>query len=288
MPSLTLAERASLVGPLDYKVLKTIYSLHRNHEWIRTSELVEETGLSLRELQPVLVKLYDLRLLSKQIVTGEHSYRITFTALDILAIKKLYVDKVLKSLGIVIGVGKESEVYMGYNFSDEPVVVKFHRVGKRSYKNIRKIRNISKNKDWSIISVENAEKEYHALSCIKKNYGYVPEPFSNAYNAVVMELVEGNELYRSELDDPRGVLDQIISTVRIAYNECKMIHGDLSEYNVLVRDNTAYVIDWPQWSSTDNEDLLVRDIDHILAYFIKRYGIEENTEKILEYIKGKT
>jgi len=287
MPSLTLAERASLVGPLDYKILKTIYSLHSNHEWIMTSELVEETGLRLNELQPVLLRLYNLRLLSKQIISGEYSYRITFTALDILAIKKLYVEKVLKNLGIVIGVGKESEVYVGYNFNDEPLVVKFHRVGKRSYKNVRKIRNIQKDKDWTVISAENAEREYQALECVKKNYGYVPQPYGRAYNAVAMELVESRELYKSELTNPEEILDQILSTIRIAYNECKMIHGDLGEYNVLVKDGTAYVIDWPQWASPENEDLLMRDVDHILAYFYKKYEIDKDVDAVIDYIKGK-
>ena len=286
MPSLTLAERASLVEPLDYKVLKTIFSLHRNHEWIRTSELVNETGLELRELQPVLVKLYDLRLLSKQIITGENSYRITFSGLDILAIKKLYVDKVLKSLGIVIGVGKESEVYIGYNFNDEPIIVKFHRVGKRSYKNIRKIRNIGRDKDWTIITVDNAEKEFKALTCIKKNYGNVPTPYGYAYNAVAMEYIEGKELYKTDVENPKEILDQILGTIRIAYQNCGMVHGDLSEYNVLVKDGTAYVIDWPQWSNDD--ELLARDIDHILAHFVKKYGIEVDFDKVIEYIKGRT
>lgn len=288
MVILTLAEKAALVGPLDYKVLKTIYRESNNYEYIPYSMLIEKLGLLNRELDETLAKLYNLRLVSKQKISKEFGYRLTFAGLDILAIKKLYSDKILKRLGIVVGEGKESNVYFGYNFSDEVIIVKFHRVGKTSYKNIRKIRGITYKKSWIEITVENAKREYEALKCISDNYGNVPKPYGYAYNAVVMEYIQGNELYRTELSDPESVLQEILSTIRIAYNYCeKTIHGDLSEYNVIIgEEGKAYVIDWPQWQK-DNEDLLLRDLTNILYYFNKKYGIYKSLDDIINYVKGK-
>ena len=288
MAILTLAEKASLIGPLDYTALKLIFKNSSNYEYVPYSVLLEESGLLNRELDETLTKLYNLRLISKEKVTKEPGYRLTFTGLDILAIKKLYTDKVLKNLGIVIGEGKESNVYFGYNFSDEVIIVKFHRVGKTSYKNIRKIRGIPYKKSWIEITVENAEREYEALKCVSDNYGNVPKPYGYAYNAVAMEYIQGNELYRASLFDPESALQDILSTIRIAYNYCnKIVHGDLSEYNVIINnEGKAYVIDWPQWQR-DNEDLLLRDLTNILYYFHKKYDIYKSLDDVINYVKGK-
>lgn len=288
MAVLTLAEKTSLVGPLDYKALKVIYDNSYNYEYIPYSVLLDELGLLNRELDETLLKLYNLRLISKEKVTKEYGYRLTFSGLDILAIKKLYNSNVLKSLGIIVGEGKESNVYFGYNFSDETLVVKFHRIGKNSYKNIRKIRGIRQKESWIKLTVDNAEREYRALECISNNYGIVPKPYGFAYNTVVMEYIQGAELSRVNLQNPENALQDILSTLRIAYGYCdKMVHGDLSEYNVLLsEDNKAYVIDWPQWQR-DNEDLLKRDIINILYHFNKKYDIYKSLDEAINYIKGK-
>ncbi|BFH73256.1 hypothetical protein SJAV_12000 [Sulfurisphaera javensis] len=287
MVVLTLAERASLIGPLDYKVLKTVYELNSNYEYVPYSAISEELGLLDRELKEVLLKLYDLRLLSKERILKEIGYRLTFTGLDILAIKKLYATKILKNLGIIIGEGKESNVYFGYNFSDETVIVKFHRIGKNSYKNIRKIRGIKYKEDWIKLTVKNAEREYKALDCLYNNFGNVPKPYGQAYNAIVMEYVQGTELYRTNISNPEEVLQDILSTLRIAYTYCdKIVHGDLSEYNVLIsEEGKPYIIDWPQWKRED-EDLLIRDVTNILYYFNKKYDIYKDINQVINYIKG--
>lgn len=286
MAILTLAEKASLIGPLDYKVLKTIYDLQSTHEYIPFSKINERIGLLERELNTVLLKLYNLRLLSKEKIRNEFAYRLTFSGLDVLAIKKLYTNNVLKSLGIIVGEGKESNVYFGYDFSDNTIIVKFHRIGKNSYKNIRKIRGIIEKEDWIRLTVENAEREYKALQCISQNYGNVPKPLGYAYNAIAMEFIEGTELYRSTIDDAEQVLNDILSTVRIAYKYCGLIHGDLSEYNVIVnKENKAYVIDWPQWQ-TNNDELLERDLVNIIYYFNKKYNVYKELEEVIKYIKG--
>ncbi|QIW23067.1 serine/threonine protein kinase [Sulfolobus sp. S-194] len=287
MAVLTLAERASLVGSLDYKVLRTIYELNSSYEYVPYSIIINKLGLLERELKEVLLKLYNLKLVSKERVLKEIGYRITFTGLDTLAIKKLYASKVLNKLGIIIGEGKESNVYFGYDFSDETIIVKFHRVGRTSYKNIRKIRGIKYKEDWIKLTIENAEREFSALSCLINNYANVPKPLGQAYNAVVMEYIQGNELYRTNLNNPEEVLEEIISNVRIAYQYCgKLVHGDLSEYNILIReDGKPYIIDWPQWKK-DDEDLLFRDLTNILYYFNKKYEIYKDIDQVINYIKG--
>ncbi|MFP3163098.1 MAG: RIO1 family regulatory kinase/ATPase [Acidianus sp.] len=288
MPSLTLAEKASLVLPEDYLVLKTFVELKDKYEYLTEEELKDRLNFTDTELRISLEKLRNLRAISWDIITGKRAYKITFTGLDILAIKMLYVNKILNRLGLIIGEGKESNVYYGYDFDNNTIIVKFHRVGNSSYKNARKLRGYREKRSWISITLDNAKNEYIALKCLSENLAKVPKPLGYAYNAVAMEYIEGPSLLKAELNNPKEVLDSIIGSLRIAYLYCnKMVHGDLSPYNIIIGDNESpYIIDWPQWKQ-DDDNLLNRDINNIISFFSKKYNITEDLNYIMDFIKGK-
>ncbi len=288
MPSLTLAEKSSLVLPEDYLILKTLVELKDKNEYLTEDELKDKLSFTDKELRISLEKLKNLRAISWDIIAGKRSYKITFTGLDILSIKMLYVNRILNKLGLTIGEGKESVVYYGYDFDNNTIIVKFHRVGNTSYKNARKLRGYNERKSWISITLDNAKNEYYALKCLSENLAKVPKPLGYAFNAVAMEYIEGPSLLKAELNNPKEVLDEIIGSLRIAYLYCnKMVHGDLSPYNIIIGENESpYIIDWPQWKQDDNE-LLNRDINNILSFFSKKYGISEDLNYIMNFIKGK-
>ncbi|MQL54594.1 RIO1 family regulatory kinase/ATPase [Acidianus ambivalens] len=288
MPSLTLAEKASLVLPEDYLVLKTFVELKDKYEYLTEEELKDRLNFTDTELRISLEKLRNLRAVSWDIITGKRAYKITFTGLDILAIKMLYVNKILNRLGLIIGEGKESNVYYGYDFDNNTIIVKFHRVGNSSYKNARKLRGYRGKRSWISITLDNAKNEYIALKCLSENLAKVPKPLGYAYNAVAMEYIEGPSLLKAELNKPKEVLDSIIGSLRIAYLYCnKMVHGDLSPYNIIIGDNESpYIIDWPQWRQ-DDDNLLNRDVNNIISFFSKKYNITEDLNYVMAFIKGK-
>jgi RIO kinase 2 len=90
-----------------------------------------------------------------------------------------------------------------------------------------------------------------------------------------MSMVRGVTMNRAVLDDPIGTLAAILSMVRKAYT-LGAIHGDLSEFNVMVGDTEITLIDWPQWVSSTHPnapDILRRDVENIIGYFYRKYGI---------------
>ncbi|BDC19105.1 RIO1 family regulatory kinase/ATPase [Acidianus sp. HS-5] len=289
MPSLTLAEKTSLVLPEDYSILKTFVELKDKYEYLTEDELKNRLNFTDSELRISLEKLRGLKAISWDIIAGKRAYKITFTGLDILSIKMLYVNKVLNRLGLIIGEGKESNVYYGYDFDNNTIIAKFHRVGNTSYKNARKLRGYNERKNWISITLDNAKNEYTALKCLSENLAKVPKPLGYAFNAVVMEYIEGPSLLKAELNNPKEVLDEILGSLRIAYLYCnKMVHGDLSPYNIIIGGNgSPYIIDWPQWKQDDN-GLLDRDINNIISFFNKKYDISEDLNYIMNFIKGKT
>jgi len=68
-----------------------------------------------------------------------------------------------------------------------------------------------------------------------------------------------------------------------------LIHGDLSEYNILVKDGKLFIIDVGQSVLLDHpmaEEFLHRDVKNIINYFSK-YGVKADFEKVMKEIKGK-
>jgi RIO kinase 1 len=62
--------------------------------------------------------------------------------------------------------------------------------------------------------------------------------------------------------------------MRVLYQECKLIHADLSEYNMLFYQKEVFVIDVSQSVEHDHPhalDFLRRDITNINDFFKKRF-----------------
>ncbi|MEM4076732.1 MAG: serine/threonine protein kinase, partial [Metallosphaera sp.] len=139
MNSLTLAERVAVTDKLDYTVLRYLIENRERFEFIPKDVLKDDLGLSDKELQISILRLIKNGALLKKKIRGKDSFSITFTGLDIVATKSLYSKKIVKNLGIIIGEGKESRVMFGYDFEGNTVVVKYHRIGRKSFK--KKIEN---------------------------------------------------------------------------------------------------------------------------------------------------
>ena len=61
--------------------------------------------------------------------------------------------------------------------------------------------------------------------------------------------------------------------MRILYQKCKLVHADLSEYNLLYWDNKVYIIDVSQSVEHDHPhslDFLRRDIFNINEFFRRK------------------
>lgn len=66
---------------------------------------------------------------------------------------------------------------------------------------------------------------------------------------------------------------EVVKIMRVLYQECKLIHADLSEYNMLYYEEKVYVIDVSQSVEHDHPsalDFLRRDITNINDFFGKR------------------
>ena len=85
----------------------------------------------------------------------------------------------------------------------------------------------------------------------------------------------------------------ITKFISVLYNDCDLVHSDLSEYNILVRDNSKndiVVIDVGQAVLLEHPmsmEFFKRDIENITNYF-RRYGLKEDPQKVIDKIIDKT
>ena len=95
-----------------------------------------------------------------------------------------------------------------------------------------------------------------------------------------------------KLVNPERVLREILRNVRRAYVKACVVHADLSEYNILLKnDGHVLIIDWPQAVTMEHPnagELLERDVTNVLSFFSRRFQVRATPEKVLKYVSGKT
>jgi RIO kinase 2 len=278
----------------DFKILQAIEQQMKNYEYAPTEAINNQTELLLQEIDyrlPILIKKGLLQGWRGQ-YTG---YNLTTAGYDTLAINALVKADVIDAFGKTLGVGKESDVYDALTPDERRVALKFHRLGRTSFKKTKRKRNYtikySYTPDWHHRSRIAAKKEYTALKLLYPKGVSVPEPIKQNRHVLVMGMIEGAELYHyPELADAQAVYKDILINVKVAYQDAHLIHGDLSPFNIILQPNQQIlIIDWPQNVSTKHpnaKQLLERDLRNVLTYFQRKYGLKNRLKDDLTYIRN--
>ena len=293
MSTVHMAVRAiRKLEPEDFHILQALEQQMKNYEFAPKDAIQNQAQIPFSELD------YRLPLFMKKgLVQGWRGkylgYRLTTAGHDLLAMNALVNANVITALGKPLGVGKESDVYEAIAPDETQVALKFHRIGRTSFKKTKLKRNYTVKynytPDWHHQSQISAKKEYDALKLLYKNGVCVPKPIMQNRHIVVMSMIEGAELFRNpELEDARATYNEILDNLKIAYQTVKMIHGDLSPYNIIVQpDQKVLIIDWPQNVSTKHpcaKELLERDLQNVLTYFERKYSFTDKLEDALTYV----
>jgi RIO kinase 2 len=259
----------------------------KRYEWVPLDSLQQATELSESEVNYRLSRLIRWGMVRFNAVPYD-GYALVFGGYDTLALTTLTKKGVISALGTKIGEGKESVVFDALGLG--PVAIKFHRIGLRSFNTARVNREYMPETGccpWLLASRLSAEREYAALKILHPKVS-VPLPIGQNRNAVVMALIDGPNLSRYRLPDPKETLDEILANVRAAY-QAGVIHADLSEYNILIENGKCVIIDWPQWMETSHQNaiaILERDISNILAFFVRKYKLECDPGEALRCVTG--
>jgi len=276
----------------DFRVLQVIETAMSKHDFVPKEQIAKFTKLNLaRDTDFRLNRLNKLGLIYQ--MRGAYvGYTLNYAGYDCLAINALVKAEVLEAFGKPLGVGKEADVYDALNPKGERIAVKFHRLGRISFRQtIRKRGYVTEHASWLFQSRLAAEKEFEALKLVFPHGVAVPEPISQNRHVIVMGMIEGAELAEWKgILKPEKVLREILRNVRKAYLKAGVIHADLSEYNVILKPNMhILIIDWPQYVTRKHPNadrLLTRDVENILQYFKRKHMLKVELKEALAYVTG--
>lgn len=282
-----LAETFLSLSKVDLSVLGSIEAGMRDYEWVPLPEISRLSGVSPRKAEYRLRILSDAKLIIKTTIHYE-GYQIDFDAYDLLALSDLVERDFVKCIGGKVGVGKESVVYDA--LGENPLVIKFHRQGRTSFKHVRRARDHLKDiprVPWLYAASLAARHEFQVMKRLYPDVS-IPKPVAISRHALVMEFLSGDQLNRVILSNPQECLEIILDEVRKTY-EKGIVHADLSEFNVIVKEADLKIIDWPQAVDINHpsaNELLKRDVGNILRFFERRYRIDMPLEDALSIVKA--
>ncbi|KAL5524307.1 RIO1 [Sanghuangporus sanghuang] len=126
-----------------------------------------------------------------------------------------------------------------------------------------------------------AEKEMRNLRRLATAGIPCPAPIEVRENVLVMEFLGDEEGWASpRLKDAeipeseyRRLYEDLVLIVRRLFHDCRLVHADLSEYNILYHANSLYIIDVSQSVEHDHPhafDFLRKDISNVEDYFSRR------------------
>ncbi len=279
--------------PEDFMALSAIESAMSRYEYAPEDVIPRLSKLTQRELHYHLARLIQLGLV-QQWVGPYTGYALNTAGYDCLSINALVKAKVLEAFGKPLGVGKEADVYDALSPEGRRVAVKFHRLGRTSFRQTRRKRGYiahQRRVSWLYQSRLAAEKEFEALKLVYPLDVAVPEPIQKNRHVIVMGMIEGTELYNYlEFPDPEKVFNEILLHVRKAYLEAGVIHADLSEFNIILKpDWHILIIDWPQYVRVDHpnaDQLLKRDVRNVVRFFRRKHGVKVKLEEVFTIVKG--
>jgi RIO kinase 2 len=276
----------------DIRILQVIETSMSQYEFVPKEVIAKFSKYSMEETDFRLSRLNKMRLIRK--TKGAYvGYTLNYAGYDCLAMNALVKAGVLEALGKPLGVGKEADVYDALNPKGERIAVKFHRLGRISFRQTKRKRGYTAEKaNWLFQSRLAAEREFQALKIVFPCGVAVPKPISQNRHVIVMGMIEGAELAEwREIPAPENVLKEILRNVRKTYLKAGVVHADLSEYNIILKpDMHVLIIDWPQYVTREHpnaQQLLMRDVKNILQFFERKHMLKAKLDEAMMYVTGK-
>ncbi|CAD6264863.1 unnamed protein product [Miscanthus lutarioriparius] len=194
---------------------------------------------------------------------------------------------VFNNINGCISTGKEANVYHATKTDGQELAIKVYKTSVLVFKDrdryvqgdYRFRHGYCKHNPRKMVKTW-AEKEMRNLLRVRAAGIRCPVPLLLRLHVLVMEFIGKGGWAAPRLKDAalsddklRESYFEIITTMRTLYQKCKLVHGDLSEYNILYFEGHLYIIDVSQSVDLDHPsalDFLKEDCLHVSDFFKKR------------------
>mmetsp|Transcript_2621 Transcript_2621/g.3546 ORF Transcript_2621/g.3546 Transcript_2621/m.3546 type:complete len:279 (+) Transcript_2621:57-893(+) len=249
-----------------FRVLTAIEQGMKNHEFVSLPLIESLANLKRSNTFKVVQHLLKHKCVFH---TGKNysGYALTYMGYDYLALRVFMKRGHVKKVVCQIGVGKESDIYICESgdlkdengetvHKGEPIVIKFARLGRTSFRTIKNNRDYLKNRaaqSWLYMSRIASLKEYAFMKALHEREFPTPVPIDANRHGIVMSLVKAYPMVHVKgLINTEQVYHRLIELI-IRFAEHGLVHGDFNEFNLMINeDEEVTVIDFPQMVSTSH------------------------------------
>ncbi len=239
------------------------------------------------------------KLISRKRMKSEEDRKVGSDIFDKRTLETLYKlanKNYLDILNGEISTGKEANVLKGLK-DDEYFAVKIYRIATSDFKKMNfyidgdprfNIRHHNKRQlisSWVLKEYKNLER----LSTANVN---VPKPITALENILILEFIgdkNGIPAKTVKYQKPKdidGFIEKLLDETYKFINDAKLVHGDLSVYNVMNFNEEPVIIDVSQSVISDHpiaKQLLERDIENLYNDF-KKLGSKISISEIESHI----
>ncbi len=212
------------------------------------------------------------------------------------ALYKLVQDGYIDAFGGPLSTGKEANVYLAQGPESE-VAVKVYRINASDFRTMRdyldgdpRFEGIGSDKKKVVVAW--TKKEFANLKRARAAGVRVPDPIAVQRNVLVMEFLgrDGERAHRLnevDVENPETAYEVVREYMRRLY-DAGLVHGDLSEYNLVIHEGELAVLDLGQAVTVHHpnyRDFLERDCRNVASFF-SRQGADVTTEDLLSFVTG--
>lgn len=195
-------------------------------------------------------------------------------------LKKRIIDEIHG----VVNSGKESRIYWGLDKDGNELAVKVYLTSSAEFRK-GMVKYIEGDPRFKHIRRGTrpliylwAKKEFKNLHQARRSEVKVPTPIAVKKNVLLMEFIGKNGtsaplLKNYQLKKPQKVYHTIIEYLSQLYQRAKLVHGDISEYNIMIRHESPVIFDMSQSVSIKHplaDTLLYRDIYNLNRFFTRQ------------------
>uniref|UniRef100_F1KTQ0 Serine/threonine-protein kinase RIO2 n=1 Tax=Ascaris suum TaxID=6253 RepID=F1KTQ0_ASCSU len=277
-----------------FRVLTSVEMGMKNHELVPLQLIAAIAGIHRGAVARILSDLQKNSLVLYERGKRYDGHRLTNLGYDFLALKALCSRGIVGSVGNQIGVGKESDVFIGGDPDLNDVVLKFHRLGRISFRKLKEKRdyhNRRKSCSWIYLARLAATKEFAFLKALHDRNFPVPRPIDVCRHLLVMSFIDGHTFCNVKAVDNVGELYEKLMCLIVRLAKYGLIHGDFNEFNLMLDSKgEPVIIDFPQMVSVDHPNATFyfqRDVDCVRTFFKRRFEYESELYPKFEDVKRK-
>ncbi len=203
-----------------------------------------------------------------------------FDGSTVMAAYDLIRKKIIDHFNGAVASGKESRIYWAISPEGKDLAVKIYLTTSAEFrKSIKKyldeemMKSYSRGYRWIIY--EWCKREFSNLTRAYNANVRVPRPIAYYKNLLVMEFIgwQGRPaplIKDFPPNDPDNAYKIIINYIEKLYKVAKIVHSDLSEFNIMNFNDDLVIIDLGQSVRSSHpmaEEYLLRDITNITRFF---------------------